>query len=187
MLPEPDGLVVDLGCGEGRVARELESLGYRVVGVDRSPALIRAALLAAPAIPVVQADCASGAFRDGCAALVVACMVLLDVDDLDGTVREAHRLPADGGVLCIALTHPFSSAQAYEQFDDDVPTFRDPYLDERRTEIRGSIMSWAIVIRPPATTASGPARRANGERVRVAGTGTRIDCKEADRSRVVVM
>ncbi|HYW42390.1 MAG TPA: class I SAM-dependent methyltransferase [Bryobacteraceae bacterium] len=37
------GLVVDLGCGSGRWARELNRRGYGVMGIDRSPALVRLA------------------------------------------------------------------------------------------------------------------------------------------------
>jgi SAM-dependent methyltransferase len=43
-----DGLVVDLGCGSGRWARELNDHGYRVFGVDQSPAMIRLARRFAP-------------------------------------------------------------------------------------------------------------------------------------------
>lgn len=43
------GLVVDLGCGSGRWARELNRAGYQVLGVDQSPAMIRLARRNAPA------------------------------------------------------------------------------------------------------------------------------------------
>jgi SAM-dependent methyltransferase len=42
------GLVVDLGCGSGRWARELNRAGYQVFGVDQSKALIRIARRVAP-------------------------------------------------------------------------------------------------------------------------------------------
>lgn len=37
------GLVVDLGCGSGRWARELNRAGYQVFGVDQSSAMVRLA------------------------------------------------------------------------------------------------------------------------------------------------
>jgi SAM-dependent methyltransferase len=43
-----DGLVVDLGCGSGRWARELNRAGYDVVGIDRSPAFLEMARRIAP-------------------------------------------------------------------------------------------------------------------------------------------
>ena len=42
------GLVVDLGCGSGRWAFELNRAGYDVLGVDQSPAFIRMARRIAP-------------------------------------------------------------------------------------------------------------------------------------------
>jgi len=43
-----NGLVVDLGCGSGRWAAELNRAGYRVLGVDQSAAMIRLARKIAP-------------------------------------------------------------------------------------------------------------------------------------------
>lgn len=42
------GLVVDLGCGSGRWARQLNDHGYRVLGIDQSAAMIRLARSYAP-------------------------------------------------------------------------------------------------------------------------------------------
>ena len=42
------GLVVDLGCGGGRLAQALGEAGYGVLGVDLSPAMIRMAKARAP-------------------------------------------------------------------------------------------------------------------------------------------
>jgi SAM-dependent methyltransferase len=42
------GLVIDLGCGSGRWARELNGKGYATLGVDQSPAFIRLARKNAP-------------------------------------------------------------------------------------------------------------------------------------------
>ena len=42
------GLVIDLGCGSGRWARELNRNGYAALGVDQSPAFIRLARTVAP-------------------------------------------------------------------------------------------------------------------------------------------
>jgi SAM-dependent methyltransferase len=44
-----EGLIVDLGCGSGRWARELNRAGYKVFGVDQSQAMIRLARRIAPA------------------------------------------------------------------------------------------------------------------------------------------
>src|SRR3954468_19061006 len=48
LLPPPAGRAVDVGCGEGRLPRDLKSWGYDVVGVDGSPTMIRYAREADP-------------------------------------------------------------------------------------------------------------------------------------------
>jgi ubiquinone/menaquinone biosynthesis C-methylase UbiE len=103
--------VIDLGCGEGRGSRELRALGHRVVGADYSPTLTRAARASCPAIPVLRADAAALPFAGQSADLVVACMALLDFDDLGGAVAEIGRVLRPGGQLCLAIVHPFISAQ----------------------------------------------------------------------------
>lgn len=100
ILPEPAGLVLDLGCGEGRCSRLLQASGRRVVGLDRSPTLAKAAKSGSPPVPVTLADAAALPFADDAFGLVVACMSLMDIDDFDGAVRQAARvLGPDGGVL----------------------------------------------------------------------------------------
>jgi SAM-dependent methyltransferase len=123
---------IDVGCGEGRAARELLKLGHRVVGVERSPRLAAAAAAASPGLSVLLADAAALPLADQCADLVVACMSLLDVDDFPGTVREIGRVLRPGGRLCAAVVHPFASARDADSLH--TPTFRvsQPYLEERR-------------------------------------------------------
>src|ERR1039458_10831988 len=43
LVPPPGRLTIDLGCGEGRVGRDLVRLGHRVLGIDGSPAMTIAA------------------------------------------------------------------------------------------------------------------------------------------------
>ena len=43
LLPPPGRQTVDIGCGEGRLARDLKDLGHRVVAIDSSPSLVAAA------------------------------------------------------------------------------------------------------------------------------------------------
>jgi ubiquinone/menaquinone biosynthesis C-methylase UbiE len=95
----PD-LVVDLGSGEGRASRELRQLGYRLVGVERSPALAATAVAACPEVPVLLADAAALPLADRSAELVVACMSLMDIDDFDGAVGEIGRVLQPGGRWC---------------------------------------------------------------------------------------
>jgi SAM-dependent methyltransferase len=40
IVPEPGRRTLEVGCGEGRVARDLADRGHRVVAVDASPTLV---------------------------------------------------------------------------------------------------------------------------------------------------
>ena len=41
LLPAPLGWTLELGCGEGRVVRDLQRRGYRVVGLELSETLVK--------------------------------------------------------------------------------------------------------------------------------------------------
>jgi SAM-dependent methyltransferase len=108
LLPPPGRLTVDVGCGEGRVARELIARGHRVVGIEGSPALAAAAREAGPAFEVHVADAAAMPLPDGCADLAVASMSMLNFDDMPGVVREVARVLAPGGRFVFNVPHPSS-------------------------------------------------------------------------------
>jgi 2-polyprenyl-3-methyl-5-hydroxy-6-metoxy-1,4-benzoquinol methylase len=55
LIPEPGRLTLDVGCGEGRLARELHARGHTVLGLEHSPALAEAARRADPPTEVVVA------------------------------------------------------------------------------------------------------------------------------------
>ena len=121
LLPGPGKLTVDLGCGEGRVARDLLARGHRVVAFDGSPALVAAARDFTPSVPAELADAAALPLPDACADLVVAFMTLHDVDDLDGVVHEIARVLEPGGRFCLAIVHPMNSAGRFEGERADAP------------------------------------------------------------------
>jgi protein-L-isoaspartate O-methyltransferase len=52
VLPEPAGLTVEIGCGEGRATRNLMELGHTVVAVERSGTLAAAAHGGSPPVTV---------------------------------------------------------------------------------------------------------------------------------------
>ncbi len=88
IIPPPGRLTVEIGCGEGRVTRDLTGRGHRVLGVDVSPTLVRAARRAEPSGWYVVADAAQLPLPSGTADLVVAYNSLMDVDDMPGRGRR---------------------------------------------------------------------------------------------------
>jgi SAM-dependent methyltransferase len=134
LLPDPDGLTLEIGCGEGRVGRALSALGHQVIGIELSATLAGAARHAEPALTVARADAAALPIADGAANLVVACMSLQDIDDLNSAVHETARVLRAGGQFCIAIVHPFASAEDHSTLDTGIPMITQSYLRERRYE-----------------------------------------------------
>lgn len=111
LLPPPGRRTLDLGCGEGRLGAELRRLGHQVHGVDSSPAMVKAA---SELVEATVTDATALPFEDGAFDLVAAFMSLQDMDDLDGTVREAARVLEPGGYFCFNILHPMASAGSWE-------------------------------------------------------------------------
>ncbi|GGL37979.1 class I SAM-dependent methyltransferase [Planomonospora parontospora] len=129
LVPAPGAATLDLGCGEGRISRDLSESGHRVTGVDVSPILVEAARQAHPDGRYLVADAAGLPFDDGAFDLVVAYNVLMDVDDLDSSVREAARVLAPGGRLVPAITHPITDTG---RFDGERFVLDGSYFERRR-------------------------------------------------------
>jgi SAM-dependent methyltransferase len=115
LLPAPGRCTVDIGCGEGRLTRDLKARGHRIIGIDSSPSLVAAARDADPSMDVRLADAAALPLEDQSADLAVAFMSLHDIDAMPAAVREAARLLERGGRLCLAIVHPINSAGRFEE------------------------------------------------------------------------
>lgn len=97
----PKGVVVEMGCGSGVLARVLSGAGFDVIGFDVSPAMIELARATAPQARFEVARFA-GARIPSCNAIVATGEVLNygTFDELRTFVANAARaLPADGVLL----------------------------------------------------------------------------------------
>ena len=131
-VPPPRGLTLDVGCGEGRLARALVGAGHQVLGIDGSARLARLAAESDPPLAVAHADATSLPVASGAADLVVSFMVLMDVEELDAAVAELERVLAPGGLICVAILHPINTAGIFLP-DDPNRTF---YLGEYQRSMR---------------------------------------------------
>jgi SAM-dependent methyltransferase len=132
LLPAPMGITLDIGCGEGRGARELAALGHQVVAVDRSPTLVRAAR-ARGTESVLLADAAKLPIRSRSIALAFASMSLLDIDDLESAIAEVDRVLAPASALVAAIVHPSVSMFDPSQMREGSLQLIAPYLHHRRS------------------------------------------------------
>jgi SAM-dependent methyltransferase len=124
LVPPPGRLTLDLASGEGRMARALRDAGHSVLAVESSPTLVRAARKADPRMEVLRADLVRMPLGGGIADLAVCSMGLLDLDDLEGSLRETARVLAPAGRLCASILHPAHSEElaahyfAAERFEE---------------------------------------------------------------------
>ncbi|QQQ79313.1 class I SAM-dependent methyltransferase [Saccharothrix sp. 6-C] len=131
LVPTAGRATLDVGCGEGRVARDLVERGHRVTGIDASPTLVEAARLADPGSRYLRADAEDLPFPDHSFDLVVAYCVLMDVDDPAGTIGEIGRVLEPGGRLCLSITHPITNTGSRR---DGVFVLDRPYFGRHRFE-----------------------------------------------------
>ena len=99
------GLVADLGCGPGHVARYLHAQGVRMVGIDLSPEMIRVASELQPGIEFRAGDMRALDLPDGSLAGVIAfyAIVHFKPDELGPVFREMRRVLSAGGLALLAF------------------------------------------------------------------------------------
>ena len=103
--------VLEVGCGNGYLARRLARAGCEVVGVDRShPLIVRArARESANPLGVVYLEQDAARMRQVRSAsfdVALANMSLMDIEDAEGTVREVARALRPGGRFVFSISHP---------------------------------------------------------------------------------
>jgi len=103
--------ILDVGCGNGSLARILARMGNRVTGVDGSPGIIEHAKAREDAEPLGVKYFASDAadlsmFAANSFDLVTTCMALMDMPDAAGAIHELGRVVRRSGRCVMLFSHP---------------------------------------------------------------------------------
>lgn len=112
--------VLDLGCGDGQIARALAAQGSDVLGVDPTQLHIDIAIergggpryLLAGATKIPAPDCSFDA--------VVACLVFEHIDQMDEAMTEVARVLKPGGQFSFFLNHPLLQTPGSGWIDDHI-------------------------------------------------------------------
>lgn len=147
ILPAAGRRTLEIGCGEGRVARDLVARGHSVVAIDTARTLVRYAIDADPHATYAVANGADLPFPDGCFDVVVAYNALQVVGDMAGTVREASRVLSRSGCLCACVAHPVTDLGHFIGGDGPRLTVRPDYFESRRVEEREESDGHAMTFR----------------------------------------
>jgi SAM-dependent methyltransferase len=118
--------LLEVACGQGRVARELARRGATLTGLDISAALLAQARGYEAAEPLgiryLHADVtAPGALQGQVFDGVVCNYGLTDIDDLDGLLANVARWLRPGGAFVFSLLHP-----CFPGWDSDAPSSWPP-------------------------------------------------------------
>lgn len=106
--PQKEEVVLDIACGQGFFSRAISEKGSRVIGSDIAKELIGIARLHSPKeiafniAPADKLDFASDSSIDK--AIIV--LALQNIENLQGSIREAYRVLKPKGKLFIVLNHP---------------------------------------------------------------------------------
>lgn len=130
--------VLDVGTGEGQVARLALAGGARlVVGVDPSTAQLVVAARRGGGPVYALAGAAALPFADGAFDAVVACLVFEHISEVERAIEEVARVLAVGGRFLFLLNHPLLQTPGSGWIDDhilDEQYWRiGPYLAEDTT------------------------------------------------------
>jgi SAM-dependent methyltransferase len=99
------GLVADLGCGPGHIARYLHEQGVDVVGIDLSERMVDVAGRLNPGIDFQAGDMRRLGFPDGAFAGAVAfySIVHFEAAELGTVLLELRRVLATGGIALVSF------------------------------------------------------------------------------------
>jgi cyclopropane fatty-acyl-phospholipid synthase-like methyltransferase len=100
-----DGIIADVGCGPGQVARYVHHhLGRRTEGIDLSPEMVRIASERNPTIPFRAADVLQMSETEVYDALIGLYLVVnFPAEALDGLFSKLHQLLKPGGQLLLSF------------------------------------------------------------------------------------
>ncbi len=115
--PDPDALLVDVGCGKGNYLQSLRALGWKVKGIEPDPA--GAEMAGKRGIQVYNGTLSQAQLPAESADYVTMMHVIEHVLDPQALIKECLRIIKKGGVLVMrtpnaqSLGHMFFKRNAY--------------------------------------------------------------------------
>jgi len=151
--PSRGQVVLDLGCGDGRIGETVVAQGVRVVGVDINVELARQASIRHPVFLRRLPDLAC--VRDAAVDGAYAVLALEHLEDSGRFFAETARVTRSGGSLAIVINHPVytapGSGPVIDPTDGELFWRFGDYLSEGRTREPAGDRSVKFIHRPIGT------------------------------------
>lgn len=113
--------VLDVGCGEGQIARQAAANGAAVVvGVDPTWAQLTEGNERGGGPAYARAGAGGLPFRSGSFDAVVACLVFEHIREVDRAIGEVARVLGPGGRFAFFLNHPLLQVPNSGWIDDQI-------------------------------------------------------------------
>jgi ubiquinone/menaquinone biosynthesis C-methylase UbiE len=140
--------VLDVGCGNGSLARILARRGNRVTGLDGSAPIIERAKARETANPLGIKYQACDAARltmvaDESFDLVLSCMALMDMPDAAAAIKEMARVVRRAGRCVMLISHPCFDVPGASSWLVEREPGRGTELSRRVSRYRDVFDTWA--------------------------------------------
>lgn len=112
--------VLDIGTGEGQIARLLTGNGAQVVGIDPTHNQVVEAIARGGGPAYLRAGAADLPFGDGVFDAAIACLVFEHIGEMDRAIDEVARVLEPGGRFVFMLNHPLLQTPGSGWIDDHV-------------------------------------------------------------------
>lgn len=114
------GKVLDLGCGDGQIARALAAQGSDVLGVDPTQLHIDVAIKRGGGPRYLLGGATKIPADDNSFDAVVACLVFEHIDQMDEAMAEVARVLKPNGQFSFFLNHPLLQTPGSGWIDDHI-------------------------------------------------------------------
>lgn len=104
----PVGRALDAGCGTGRHAGFLASLGHETIGVDATPAMLEVARERFPDAEFREGHLEALPLDGGSVDLVISSLAACHAPDLAAVLDELARVTRPGGTVIVSDPHPMT-------------------------------------------------------------------------------
>jgi ubiquinone/menaquinone biosynthesis C-methylase UbiE len=112
--------VLDVGCGDGQIARALARQGSTVLGIDPTQRHVDVATERGGGPTYLLGSASELPVPDQSQDAVVACLVFEHIDDMDSAVAEVSRVLKTGGQFSFFLNHPLLQTPGSGWIDDHI-------------------------------------------------------------------